>query len=133
MVLVGSGEVEAARAFAAEHPMPENTRLLVDPELEAFSAAELKRGVLRALGPKLPFQAMRALGSGARQGAIAGDPWQLGGSFALLAGGECVFEHRCDDAGAHAAPREVLAALAAALPSKPKKAGRSKAKHRERR
>jgi NAD(P)-dependent dehydrogenase (short-subunit alcohol dehydrogenase family) len=110
LVIVGNGAVHFARAFREDFALA--GRLLVDPELRAYRAAGLRRGRVELLSPRLPFHALRALRSGARQGAVQGDPWQLGGVFVIRPGGKLAFRHVSRDAGDHPPVRDVLDALA---------------------
>jgi hypothetical protein len=109
LAIVGNGAPRFAAAlreeFALEGP------LLLDPELRAYRAAGLRRGFVELLSPRLPFNAFRALRSGARQTAVQGDPWQLGGVFVIRPGGEVAYRYASREAGDHPPLDEVLAAL----------------------
>lgn len=110
--MIGNGTPEEARAFAerGKHAFP----IYVDPRLRAYRAAGLRRGVTKVLNLKALANARRASAEGHAQGRTAGDPWQLGGVFAILPGGRVVFEQRSDAAGDHADPAAVLDALRSA-------------------
>jgi peroxiredoxin len=110
LVVVGNGRPEHAADFREEQRI--DFPLLVDPELRAYAAAGLRRGVLDTLGPGSLKGAWRALRSGARQGATRGDPWQLGGAFVIEPGGRVRFRHVSRDASDHPAPEKILKALA---------------------
>jgi hypothetical protein len=92
LVIVGNGSASFARAFREDFHL-EGVTLLVDPELRAYRAAGLRRGRVEALSPRLPGQALRALRGGFRQGAVQGDPWQLGGAFVIRPDGSLAFQH----------------------------------------
>src|SRR5512139_805126 len=110
LVIVGNGAPHFAAAFREDFAL--DGPLLVDPELRAYRAAGLRRGRVEILSPRLPLHAIRALRSGARQGAVQGDAWQLGGVFVIRPGGVLAFRHVSREAGDHPAVDAVLAALA---------------------
>jgi dehydrogenase/reductase SDR family protein 12 len=109
LVVVGNGTPEFAAAFREDEGI--EGALLVDPGLRAYRAAELRRGRVELLSPRLPLNAIRALRSGARQGEVQGDPWQLGGVFVIRPGGALTFRHVSREAGDHPPVRDVLDAL----------------------
>ncbi len=109
LVIVGNGSPSFASAFREDFAL--DCPLLVDPELRAYRAAGLRRGRVELLSPRLPLNALRAFASGARQGAIQGDPWQLGGVFVIRPGGELVYRYVSREAGDHPPVGEILAAL----------------------
>lgn len=109
VVVIGNGNANFAQAFREDFDL--SSPLLVDPELAAYRAAGLRRGRREIASPKMLKNALRAYGTGARQTGVQGDPWQLGGILAFAAGGDLLFEHRSSEAGDHAAPEEVAAAL----------------------
>ncbi len=115
LVIVGNGATPFARAFREDQAL--EGPLLVDPELRAYRAAGLRRGRVELLSPRLPLNALRALRSGARQGAVQGDPWQLGGVFVIRPGGGLAFRHVSREAGDHPPVQDVLAALAPNAPT----------------
>jgi NAD(P)-dependent dehydrogenase (short-subunit alcohol dehydrogenase family) len=116
LVIVGNGAARYAAAFREDLALPDDVPLLVDPELRAYRAAGLRRGRLEALSPRVPLHALRALRGGFRQHSIEGDPWQLGGVFALRPGGALVFRHVSAEAGDHPPLSELLDALEGAAP-----------------
>jgi NAD(P)-dependent dehydrogenase (short-subunit alcohol dehydrogenase family) len=109
LVIVGNGAPHFAAAFREDQGL--DGPLLVDPELRAYRAAGLRRGRVEVLSPRLPLNALRALRTGARQGAVEGDPWQLGGVFVLWPDGSCRYRHVSREAGDHPPLDEVLEAL----------------------
>ena len=109
VVIVGNGRRNFADAFREEFEI--EGLLLLDPELHAYRAAGLRRGRREMTSPQLIGNTIRALRSGARQTAIQGDAWQLGGVFVFGSGGELRFQHRSAAAGDHASPEEIDAAL----------------------
>ena len=84
LVIVGNGSPHFAATFRDDYAL--DCPLLVDPELRAYRVAGLRRGRVEMLSPRLPGHAIRAFRGGARQGAVQGDPWQLGGTFVIRPG-----------------------------------------------
>ncbi len=115
LVIVGNGAAHFAKAFREDFSL--TGPLLLDPELRAYRAARLRRGRVELLSPRLPIHALRALRSGARQGAVQGDAWQLGGVFVIRPGGELAYRHVSREAGDHPPVQDVLAALAPGAPA----------------
>jgi dehydrogenase/reductase SDR family protein 12 len=109
VVIIGNGNRSFAEAFREEFEI--EGLLLVDPDLHAYRAAGLRRGHREIASPQLIGNTIRALRSGARQTAVEGDPWQLGGVFVFARGGELRFQFRSAAAGDHAEPSEIDAAL----------------------
>jgi hypothetical protein len=110
LVVVGNGAPHFARAFREEFQL--DFPLLVDPELVAYRAAGLRRGYVELLSPRVPLNALRALAGGARQTGVRGDAFQLGGVFAIRAGGGVAYRHVSRAAGDHTPIDDVLRALA---------------------
>jgi NAD(P)-dependent dehydrogenase (short-subunit alcohol dehydrogenase family) len=115
LVLVGSGAQHFAAAFREDYDL--DCPVLVDPELRAYRAAGLRRGRVEVLSPRLPLNAVRALWAGSRQGAVQGDPWQLGGVFVIRPGGDLCYRYVSREAGDHAPVEAILEALAEGAPS----------------
>ncbi|MGE3174054.1 MAG: peroxiredoxin-like family protein [Planctomycetota bacterium] len=111
LVFVGSGTPAMARGFADEHAGGHPVR--TDPELRAFAAAGMRRGLRTVLRFGMVRNLVRALRAGHRQGRVQGDAWQQGGVVALAADGRVLHRQRDDVAGA---PLD-LDALLAALPA----------------
>jgi peroxiredoxin len=109
LVVVGSGIPDQAAAFLKEAGV--DFPLFVDPELRAYAAAGLRRGVSTVLRPSVFRRAFRAWRAGFRQRGVAGDPWQQGGVFVIRPGGDVTFAHVSRAAGDHADPGAVLQAL----------------------
>ena len=114
VVIIGNGNATFAEAFREEFEL--EGLLLVDPELGAYRAAGLRRGRVELASPRLFKNAYRAFTSGARQTAVQGDPWQLGGVLVFAPGGELRFVFRSREAGDHATPEAIEAALAKDAP-----------------
>jgi NAD(P)-dependent dehydrogenase (short-subunit alcohol dehydrogenase family) len=114
VVIVGNGNALFAESFREEFEI-EGT-LLVDPELAAYRAAGLRRGRAEIASPRLVLNAFRAYKEGARQTGVEGDPWQLGGVFVIAPGGDLRFAYRSREAGDHASPEDIEAALSPSAP-----------------
>ena len=109
LVIVGNGRPEHAIDFRdSEHV---ESPLYVDPELHAYAAAGLKRGLRSSLSPSVVLRGLRAFGEGKRQGATLGDPWQQGGVFLIRPGNRVEFAYVSEEAGDHPAVAAILAAL----------------------
>lgn len=91
LVVVGSGRVEFATAF--QKKLNINTPFFVDPSLESFKAAGLKRSKLGTLGPLNFLPALKALFKGNVQGRVQGDAFQQGGAFIILPGNKLVYSY----------------------------------------
>lgn len=117
MVVIGNGSAEFARAFREDLALPEDLLLLVDPELRSYRAAGMRRGRSELFSPRLATNALRALRSGYRQGAVQGDPFQLGGVLVVRPDGALTYRHVSREAGDRADLDAVLAALASGAPA----------------
>jgi len=109
LVIVGNGAANFAAAFREDFAI--DGPLLIDPELRAYRAAGLRRGRVELLSPRLPLNALRALGSGSRQTGVQGDPWQLGGVFVIRPDGTLSYRYVSREAGDHPPVSEILGAL----------------------
>jgi hypothetical protein len=109
LVIVGNGRPEHAIDFRdSEHV---ESPLYVDPELRAYAAAGLKRGLRSSLSPGVILRGIRALREGKRQGAIIGDPWQQGGVFILRPRDRVEFAYVSEEAGDHPSSQAIMSAL----------------------
>ncbi len=109
LVIIGNGRPEHAADFRdAEHV---ECPLLTDPERNAYTAAKLKRSVMRSIGPRVVGHAIRAWRAGKRQTAVRGDPWQQGGVFVIRPDNTVPFAYVSEEGGDHPDPADVLAAL----------------------
>ena len=85
--------------------------LFVDPSLEAYRRAGMKRSVTSVLNPKSALHAMRALRKGQRQGRIQGDNWQQGGTLVVTPDARITYAYRSSEAGDHAPVDAIIGAL----------------------
>jgi hypothetical protein len=108
-VVIGNGTADHAAAFREEHDLP--FELWVDPDMRAYRAAGLRRGLTAALNLKTLTHARRARRKGLTQTSIQGDPWQLGGVMLITANGQTVFRQVSQEAGDHADPQQILRAV----------------------
>jgi hypothetical protein len=109
LVIVGNGRPEHAIDFRESERV--QSPLFVDPELRAYAAAGLKRGLRSSLSPGVILRGIRALIEGKRQGATMGDPWQQGGVFILRPGNRVEFAYISEEAGDHPPSEEIISAL----------------------
>lgn len=109
LVIVGNGRPEHALDFRdSEHV---ECPLYVDPELRAYAAAGLKRGLRSSFSPGVVLRGLRAIREGKRQGPTMGDPWQQGGVFVIRPGNRVEFAYISEEAGDHPSSAEILSAL----------------------
>lgn len=109
LVVVGNGQTFHAQDFQQEQKLP--FPLLTDPDLKAYAAAGLRRGLLSVVSPKVLGNAVRSLRGGFRQGRTQGDPWQQGGVFVITPDDQVLFHHVSREAGDHPQPADIVAAL----------------------
>ena len=109
LVFVGNGSTTLARRFRERH-VPGCT-VLTDSSLNSYRQLGLRRGVMATLGPKSLLAGLRSSAQGHRQTALEGDPWQQGGLFVIVPGGELIFEQQNQDAGDRPQLDAALAAL----------------------
>ena len=109
LIIVGNGRPEHAIDFRdSEHV---ESPLYVDPELRAYAAAGLKRGLRSSLSVGVLLRGVRALREGKRQGATMGDPWQQGGVFIIRPGNRVDFSYISEEAGDHPSVEAIIATL----------------------
>ena len=106
LVVIGSGNVAQATAFAEERALP--FTLLTDPSLRTYQAAGMRRGVLTSVTPGVFARAIRTAARGYSQGRTQGTADQQGGAFLVLPGGACPWHQISAAAGDHFDPADVL-------------------------
>lgn len=109
LVVIGNGTPHQARDLIED--LDYRGTLWVDPDMIAYRAAGLERGLAKALAPRMFGHAVRAMRAGHRQKGVQGDPWQLGGTFVIAPHAEVLFAHVSREAGDHPEPAAVLAVL----------------------
>lgn len=112
LAVIGSGRPWHAKAFIEDHEVPASLRLLVDPDLKAYGAAGLHRGVARTFSALAVGSAVRALAKGHMQGATKGDALQQGGTLVIAPPAELLHLHSDERAGDHGDLAEALTAAA---------------------
>ena len=85
--------------------------LYTDPSLEVYTAAGLKRGVLKTFNARAAIKAIGALRGGSRQGRTQGDEWQQGGVLVVVPGGDVIWTQVSEYAGDNAAVDDIVAAV----------------------
>jgi alkyl-hydroperoxide reductase/thiol specific antioxidant family protein len=109
LIIVGNGQPQHAIDFRdTEHV---ESPLYVDPELQAYAAAGLKRGLRSSLSPGVILRGVRAFREGKRQSAPKGDAWQQGGVFVILPGNRVEFVYISEEAGDHPSAEAILSAF----------------------
>ena len=109
LVVIGNGQPWHAQAFREDEKIP--FELWVDPEMKAYRAAGLRRGISKALSLKSFGHFWRAFRGGFRQTEVRGDPWQLGGTFLITTAGKTVYSQKSKEAGDHPSLTDLLHAL----------------------
>jgi hypothetical protein len=114
VAVIGSGTPAMAKAFAERMGLPADLLVLTDPKREAYTLLGFTRSVRSTFSLRALFNHLRARRKGFRQGRLAGDPWQQGGTIIVAPSGNLLFEHRSKEPGDHAAPERLVAALRSA-------------------
>lgn len=113
MVVIGSGTPFYAQGFIEDfHP---DCPVFVDPKLEAYAAAGMRRGIGTVMNPQAALQAVKFLAQGHLQGSTQGDPWQEGGVLIVTPPGKLAYSYISQYAGDHPEPDAVMAALKTAV------------------
>jgi hypothetical protein len=110
LVLVGNGSVEQAHQFFDQVGGPVG-RVVVDPQLVGYRAAELRRSLFYGARPSTACRFAGAWRRGFRPAGLAGDPLQLGGAFVIARGGEVRYSFVSRALGHHPRRRDLLEAL----------------------
>ncbi len=109
--VIGCGLVQHLKWFL-EDVNPDFDGSWTDPKRATYDAAGLVRGRLATLGPAAVAQGARALAGGHIQKGIKGDAWQQGGVWIVNPDGSVPWTYTNKNAGDHAAPDAIVAALA---------------------
>jgi hypothetical protein len=97
LVFVGHGAVRFARHFQ-EHEVPES-EVYTDPSRASYLALGLRRSVRGTIRPSSLLAGWRARRAGFEQHSLEGDPFQLGGFFAVARGGAIRYGRAFSTAG----------------------------------
>jgi len=109
LAVVGNGSPSQAARFQEEKEL--RFPLFTDPDLVAYEAAGLKRGLASTFNLGVVKNAFRAMKEGQKQGAVQGDPWQQGGAFVITPQEEVLFSYVSQEGGDHPDPRDLVASL----------------------
>jgi hypothetical protein len=110
LVVVGNGKPHQAKAFIKDEKL--TFPVYVDPELEAYKLAGLKRGVASTFKLSSLGNAFRATKSGHRQTGLKGDPWQQGGVFVIRQPDQDVsFAYVSETSGDHPSIESIIEGL----------------------
>jgi len=109
LVFVGNGPVHFAKGFR-DRQVP-GCEVYTDPSRATYEALGMRRSVLGTMGPRSVVAGMRATMAGHRQTSVEGDPFQLGGFFAVARGGEILYARPYSSAGDRPDVDAALAAL----------------------
>lgn len=114
VVMIGQGRPEQAAAFCRDRQLP--FTCTVDPDRRVYDAFGLGRARIKDLvDPRTATRGLRlAVDRETRQGAISGDPRQLGGTVVVDRSGVVRFVHRNQTVWDDAPNDVVLAAVQAA-------------------
>ena len=114
VVLVGSGPPAALVAFGRDMALARRgVRVVTDPSLTAFRAAELRRP--RFHGLRAAVEALRELAAAYAPGRVIGDARQLGGAFLVDESGRVIYHHRGRSPGDLADSSDIVHAALALL------------------
>jgi AhpC/TSA antioxidant enzyme len=111
IVVIGNGSPSFIDGFREETGW--RGPIYVDPSLEVYKAAGLKRGVLRTFSPAAALRSIGTLSRGVRQGRTQGDPWQQGGVLVISRSGDVLWSHASAGPGDNASAEQILSALRA--------------------
>ena len=114
LVVIGNGAANFVAGFREQTGY--HGPLYVDPSLEVYKRAGMKRSVGSVINPKSALHAFRALGRGQRQGRTQGDAWQQGGTLVVTPAGDILYSYRSRQAGDHAPIDDIIAALTPSTP-----------------
>jgi hypothetical protein len=109
--VIGNGSPSFIEGFREETRY--TGAIYVDPSLEVYKAAELKRGFGKTFNPRALGQTIKAFREGNRQGKTQGDNWQQGGALVIDTDGTVLWHHISEHSGDQASSGELLDALSA--------------------
>ena len=109
LYVIGNGSPSFIEGFREETRY--DGPIYVDPSLEVYKAAQLKRGVVKTFSPFALGKTIKAFAAGQRQGSTQGDAWQQGGTLVIDTGGTIVWHHVSEHSGDQSTGAQILAAL----------------------
>lgn len=109
LYVIGNGSPSFIEGFREETKY--TGAVYVDPSLEVYKAAELKRGVVKTFNPLALGKTIKAFAAGNRQGRTQGDAWQQGGVLAIDTDGSVIWHHISEHSGDQASGAQIVAAL----------------------
>ncbi|HVS63323.1 MAG TPA: peroxiredoxin-like family protein [Thermoanaerobaculia bacterium] len=110
LVLIGNGTPEQGQEFLRETgELP--FRLVLDPQLVGYRAAQLQRPLLEGVRPRTVCSFVRAWRRGLRAAPRAGDAHEMGGAFVIFPGRGVAYSFVCRVLGDHPSFEEILATL----------------------
>lgn len=109
LYVIGNGSPSFIDGFREETKY--TGAVYVDPSLEVYKAAELKRGVVKTFNPLALGKTIKAFAAGNRQGRTQGDAWQQGGVLAIDTDGSVIWHHISEHSGDQASGAQIVAAL----------------------
>ena len=107
--VIGSGSPSFIEGFRDETGW--RGSIYVDPSLDVYKAAGLKRGVLSTFNLASAWRSVGTLKRGIRQGRTQGDTWQQGGVLVIAPSGEILWSHASEGPGDNATADQILSAL----------------------
>lgn len=107
MFFVGSGNPDQAKYFRERVGI--DATVLCNPDLAAYQAAGMKRGVLRTFGPRAVWNVLGSVARGYKPKRIQGDALQQGGVLVVSRTGEVLFHFADEVMGTKWPLDEVLA------------------------
>ena len=93
-MFIGQGSPEQARWFRQQYLANLEVRILCDPSLVTFRAAEMKGDWWRCLHPLVAWRVLLAFWRGYRQGPLQGTPFQNGGVMVANQAGITLYCYR---------------------------------------
>lgn len=117
LYVIGNGSPSFIEGFREETKY--TGAVYVDPSLEVYKAAELKRGIAKTFNPLALGKTIKAFAAGNRQGRTQGDAWQQGGTLVIDTDGTVVWHHISEHSGDQATGEAILAALSESPRARP--------------
>lgn len=117
LYVIGNGSPSFIEGFREETRY--TGEIYVDPSLDVYKAAELKRWLVKTFNPLALGKTIQAFRAGNRQGRTQGDAWQQGGALVIDTDGTVLWHHISEHSGDQASSGELLDALSARPRARP--------------